>query len=228
MATVFYPRPVLAFGYCRCLRVCVCVYVCLSVNHQLVRAITHQPFKLESPNLDQRCKRPWLRSLLFLGTIDLELQGEIELKSQNLPHFELIRATSHHQLKSVFPNLGQKCFLALLMSLLILGWIDLDVLFHFSSQTCLFYQNLRLIIHLRQFVYIQWDHRQWVLHIPHGTTHIRIPLWTRTVLHHGPWNSLVLYLGWTVGVQWAVDSAIGTGFYKLLSVLVKSYTPHTP
>ena len=59
----FYPRPVLAFGYCRCLRVCVCV--CLSVNHQLVRAVTHQPFKLESPNLDQRCKRPWLRSLLF-------------------------------------------------------------------------------------------------------------------------------------------------------------------
>ena len=111
--------------------VCVCVCVCLSVNHQLVRAITHQPFKLESPNLDQRWKRPWLRSLLFCGTIDLELQGQIELKSQNLPHFELVRAKSHHQLKSVFPNLGQKCILALLRSLLILGWIDLDVLFHF-------------------------------------------------------------------------------------------------
>ena len=110
-------------------RVCVCV--CLSVNHQLVRVKTHQPFKLESPNLDQRCKRPWLRSLLFFGTIDLELQGQIELKSKNLPHFELVRAKSHHQLKSLFPNLGQKCILALLRSLLILGWIDLDVLFHF-------------------------------------------------------------------------------------------------
>ena len=110
---------------------CVCVCVCLSVNHQLVRAITHQPFKLESPNLDQRCKRPWLRSLKFFGTIDLELQGQIELKSQNLPHFELVRVKSHHQLKSVFPNLGQKCILALLRSLLILRWIDLDVLFHF-------------------------------------------------------------------------------------------------
>ena len=28
----FYPRPVLAFGYCRCLRVCVCVCVCLCVR----------------------------------------------------------------------------------------------------------------------------------------------------------------------------------------------------
>ena len=28
---VFYPRPVLAFGYCRCLRLSVCVCVCLCV-----------------------------------------------------------------------------------------------------------------------------------------------------------------------------------------------------
>ena len=77
----FYPRPVLAFGYCRCLRLCVCVCVCLSVclcvNHLLVRAITRDPFKLGSPNLDRRCKRPWLRSLLFWGAIDLDLQGQI-------------------------------------------------------------------------------------------------------------------------------------------------------
>ena len=80
---VFYPRPVLAFGYCHRLRLCVCVSVCVCVcvspcvNHLLVRAITRDPFKLGSPNLDQRCKRPWLRSLLFLGVIDLDLQGQI-------------------------------------------------------------------------------------------------------------------------------------------------------
>ena len=89
----FYPRPVMAFGYCRCLRlsvcVCVCMCVCVSVNHQFVRTITCHPLKLQSPNLDQKCKRPWLRSLLFLGFIDLDLQGQIELKSQNLPHFGL-------------------------------------------------------------------------------------------------------------------------------------------
>ena len=119
-----------------CLRVLslpayACVCVRLSVNHQLVRVVTHQTFKLESLNLDQRCKRLWLRSLLCVGTMDFELQGQIELKSQNLPHFELVRAISHHQLKSVFPNFGQKCTLALLRSLLILGWTDLDVLFCF-------------------------------------------------------------------------------------------------
>ena len=95
----FLPEPVLAFGYCRCLRLCVCVCVCvclsvcLSVNHLLVRAIIRDPFKLGSPNLDQRCKIPWLRSLLFCGLIDLDLQGQIKLESQNLPHFEFVRTT---------------------------------------------------------------------------------------------------------------------------------------
>ena len=74
---------------CVCLCVCVCMCVCVSVNHQFVRTITCHPLKLQSPNLDQKCKRPWLRSLLFLGFIDLDLQGQIELKSQNLPHFGL-------------------------------------------------------------------------------------------------------------------------------------------
>ena len=64
---------------------CVCVCVRVSVNHSFVHAITHQPFKLGSLNLDQRCKRPWLRALLFCGMIDCDLQSQIELQSQNLP-----------------------------------------------------------------------------------------------------------------------------------------------
>ena len=55
----------------------VCLCVCVCGNHLLVRAITCHPFKLESPNLDQNSKTPWLKSLLFWGLIDLELQGQI-------------------------------------------------------------------------------------------------------------------------------------------------------
>ena len=55
----------------------LCVRVCVCINHELVRTITHRSFKLGSPNLDQRCKTPWFRSLLFLGMIDLDLQGQI-------------------------------------------------------------------------------------------------------------------------------------------------------
>ena len=65
----------------------VCVCVCVCGNHEIVCVITHHPFKLGSPNLDQRCKTTWLRSLLFYGTFDLDLQGQIELQSQNLPPF---------------------------------------------------------------------------------------------------------------------------------------------
>ena len=56
---------------------CVCPSVCVSVNPELVRAINHHAFKLEPPNLDKRCKTTWLRSLLFWGAIDLDLQGQI-------------------------------------------------------------------------------------------------------------------------------------------------------
>ena len=68
----FYQRLVLAFGYCRCLRLSVSPSVT-----KFVREITHHPFKLGSPNFDHRCKRPLLASLLFWGVIDFDLQGQI-------------------------------------------------------------------------------------------------------------------------------------------------------
>ena len=113
--------------------VCLCVRpsVCVCGKHLLVCVITHHPFKLGSPNLDNRCKRPWLRSPLFLGVIDLDLKGQIDLQSQNLPHFELVHAITHHQLKLQFPNLEQKFILALFRSLPILGLIEIDLQFNF-------------------------------------------------------------------------------------------------
>ena len=71
----------------------VCVSVRPSVrvcgNHLLVRAITRDPFKLGSPNLDQRCKRPWLRSLLFWGQLTLTFKVKFNLKLRIYPILSL-------------------------------------------------------------------------------------------------------------------------------------------
>ena len=128
----FYLRPVLAFGCCRCLRLSVCPSVRPCGNHLLVRAITRHPIKLGSPNLDHRCKRPWLRSLLFWGVIDLHLQGKIKLQSPKLPHFELLGMITHHLFKLGSPNLGQRCKIPGLRLLSTLGLIGNDLQFHFQ------------------------------------------------------------------------------------------------
>ena len=106
----------------------VCVYVCVRpcVNHELVHVITHHPLKLESPNLNHRCKIPWLRSLLFLCVIDLDLQGQIQFESQNLLNFELVRVITHHLFKLGSPNLGQRWKTPWLRSLSFWGLIGLD------------------------------------------------------------------------------------------------------
>ena len=46
-------------------------------HFEILRTITRHPFKLGSPNVDQRCKIPWLRSVLFWEAIDLDLQGQM-------------------------------------------------------------------------------------------------------------------------------------------------------
>ena len=50
---------------CVCLCVSLCLYVHMCINPKIVWVTTHDPFKLEPPNSDKRCKTPWLRSLLF-------------------------------------------------------------------------------------------------------------------------------------------------------------------
>ena len=62
---------------------CVCPSVRRSVQPSVTKfvgAITRDLFKLGSPNLDQRCKRPWLRSLLYFGAIDLDHKVKFNLK----------------------------------------------------------------------------------------------------------------------------------------------------
>ena len=63
--------------------------------------------------------------------IDRDLQGQIELQSQNLPNSQLMHAITHHQLKLQFLNLEQKCILALFRFLPILGLIEINLQFNF-------------------------------------------------------------------------------------------------
>ena len=180
--TRFYPRPVLAFGYCRCLRLCVS----LCVNHLLVRAITRDPFKLGSPNLKHRCKIPWIRSLLFWGVIDLYLQGGIYIQSQNLPHFELVRAITHHPYKLGPPHLEQRCKIPWLRSILGVDWAW-HVKLNLFSKSCLFASLLRLW-NICETCKKGW--KRSLFHILNGCAQICSP--TRSC--HGPWNSRVASL----------------------------------
>ena len=70
---------VLASGCCPRLHlfVCACVHPCVN---DLIHVITHRLFKLGSLNLDQRCKPPWLRFILFCRAIDIDLKVKLNLK----------------------------------------------------------------------------------------------------------------------------------------------------
>ena len=174
----------MAIGYCRCLR--LSVRPC--VNHLLVRAITRDPFKLGSPNLNHRCKRPWLRSLLFWGVIDLYLQGQINLRSQNLPHFELVSPITHHPFKPGPPNLDQLFKIPRLRSLLFWGvdWAW-HVKFNLFSKSCLF-ASLLCLWNICETCKNGWKRN--LFHILHGCARKCSPPGSC----HGLWNSRVVSL----------------------------------
>ena len=92
---------VLSLSLCVCVCPSVCVYVRVSVNHELVRTITQQPFKLGSPNLDHRCKRLSWRSLMFWWWLTLTFKVKLTSKSKFTPFWvcEFVHAISHHWLK---------------------------------------------------------------------------------------------------------------------------------
>ena len=77
----FYPKPVWALEYCRCLHlsVCLCVWVHEHQPWDSSCYITHHPFKLGSPNLAQWCKTSWLRSLCLFFVVFLCVGGWVEV-----------------------------------------------------------------------------------------------------------------------------------------------------
>ena len=95
----FYPRPGLAFGYCHRLRlcVCVCVRVGLGVDLSCPRDKS-RPVEARLVKFGPKMQNTYVKFRTVLG-------GK---KSQNLPHFELVRDITHCPFKLGSTNLDQR------------------------------------------------------------------------------------------------------------------------
>ena len=86
----FWPPGIAVVCACRCVRVSMCVSVCQSLacprdNSGHVQA--------RITKIGPKMQTPWLRSLLFWGQSILTFKVKFNLKSQNLPHFPLVRTS---------------------------------------------------------------------------------------------------------------------------------------
>ena len=107
-----------------------------------------------------------------------------------------------------------------------LDWPRSSVSFLISN-LCFFYQTMRLLF-ICVCLYIFSEAIASECSTIHRAPHICGLFYARGKGPAVDRETVFLYLGVTIGAQWAVDSAIGTGFYKLLSVFAKLYPPHMP
>ena len=95
------------------------------------------------------------------------------------------------------------------------------------SNLCFFYQTLRLLL-IRVCLYIFSEAIASECFTIHRALHICGFFYARGKGPAVDREAVFSYLGVTIGAQWAVDLAIGTGFYKLLSVYAKLSPLHMP
>ena len=186
----------MASRYCCCLSLAMCVYICLHeyIFSIFVRVITHHPVQARITKFGPGVHNNLVEISIFSGVIDLDLQDQIELQSQNLPYFELVHAVSHHhQVELEPPILCKRCETPWLSSLLFWGWLTL------SGQIQLLFKVLFVCITFASLKYL-WDMQNWsveLFHVPHGSTHVlpnMIPKCTPPRSHHGPWYRLGIYI----------------------------------
>ena len=79
---------------------CPCVYQSLACLCDKL-----WPFPARITKFGPEVQNNLVKIHIFCGAIDLGLGGQIELHSQNLPHFELVHAITDHQLKQGPPYL---------------------------------------------------------------------------------------------------------------------------
>ena len=111
-------------GHCRWLRLSVCLSVRPSVRRtKLVHAITRQWFDRESPFSHRMCILGPLRTLLEMGSIDLDLQGHFGLKLIDFRKFDCVHAMTRQGFDRESPF--SMCILGPFRTLSKMGSIDL-------------------------------------------------------------------------------------------------------
>ena len=96
-----------------------------------VHAVTHQGFDQESPFLHRMCILGPFRTLLKMGSIDLDLQGHFGLKRTDFRQFELVCVITCQGFDLEIPYSHGMCILGTFRTLLKMGSIDLDLQGHF-------------------------------------------------------------------------------------------------
>ena len=89
----FYPRPVLAFRYCRCLHLCVCVSLC--VNHLLVLHDYSGPVQTRITKFG-----PEVQNTLVTIPLTLTLKVKFNLNFENLWFYHYLEIHNHQRAMS--------------------------------------------------------------------------------------------------------------------------------
>ena len=101
--------------YCQWIPLCVR----LCVSQELIRGITHDPFKLGSPNLDKKVQNTLIKVPIIFGVVYLHGQISLQIKFYPILSFNIVCAINHHQFKTRSPNLDQRCKITCWRSLLV-------------------------------------------------------------------------------------------------------------
>ena len=138
----------------------------------------------------------------------------------------LVRTITHHAFQLESPDLDEK-----MQNIFAPYCFGADWAWPSMSNLTSFYNS----VYLHRFcvfeIFVRRAKTEFVELFPHRKwcrTHSDSFICTPTGSCHRPWNRQRTYLCETIGVLPALDSAIGSGFYKLLSVFAKSYSPHIP
>ena len=196
----FYLRPVVV----ACVRLCVCACLCVRQSPVCSRH-NLSSVQVIITKFGSDVQNTVIKVPVVFGVIELDLQGQIQLKSQIYPILSL-SARDKSPIEVKISKFGPKMHFSIVKIPIDFG-LDWSSFSFLISKPVFFLPNFASHS-FASFVHISGDHRKWVLHVPHGFAHLLIPMYMRTGSRHGPWNSLVVYIWsdhWISDSRWLSD-----------------------